>query len=120
MKYEYKASLVRIIDGDTYELEVDLGFKISFREKVRLYGADTPEVFGKNASQEGRDASAFVKKLLEAQPDTFTVNTHKDRKGKYGRYLADILLVNDEDGTPLEVSVFLSTYLIQKRVATPL
>ena len=115
--YEYHAELVRVVDGDTYDLCVDLGFGISFKERFRLKGADTPEVYGSRASEEGREASAFVKALLEAQPGPLQIRTFKDKKGKYGRYLVDIHLTVDADGTSLDT--WLSEYLIDQDQATP-
>lgn len=91
MAYTYNARLVRVIDGDTFELSFDLGFGISFTEKVRLFGVDTPEIFHASCDEEkahGMKARAFVARVLANQ--RLVVKTHKDRKGKYGRYLAEI------------------------------
>ena len=115
--YEYQAKLVRVIDGDTYELCVDLGFGVRKVDKFRLYGVDTPEKFGRNACEEGELVSVFVKQLLEAQPEWFTIQTYKDRQGKYGRYLVDIFLSTDEEGRGL-TSTRLSEYLVFKNLAT--
>jgi micrococcal nuclease len=117
--YEYKAKLIRVVDGDTYDLEIDLGFKVRRTDRFRLVGADTPEVFGKNASEEGRQASESVKRLLWAQP-SITIRTLKDKQGKYGRYLADIRITHNGDGDPLPDTVWLSQYLIDQGIATPL
>jgi len=91
MKYEYEARLVRVIDGDTFELSFDLGFGVSFTEKVRLFGADTPEIFHAKTDAEkahGMAARAFVADALANRK--LIVETHKDRKGKYGRYIAAV------------------------------
>lgn len=115
--YEYRATVVRVVDGDTYDLDVDLGFHVTIRERFRLYGADTPEKFGSRASPEGHIASDFVKDLLAAQPMPVLIKTVKDRKGKYGRYLINILLTHDERGTQWDSEVWLSDYLIDKGLA---
>ncbi len=54
--YQYKAKIVRVIDGDTYEIDIDLGLSVWVRgERVRLYGVNTPEVYGvKRESNEYR------------------------------------------------------------------
>jgi len=114
--YTYMARLERVVDGDTYVLRVDCGFSISFTEKFRLNGANTPEKFGRNASDEGRTASEFVAALLRAQPEPFEIRTYKDKKGKYGRYLVDIILTHDENGE-LMPARSLSGYLITKDIA---
>lgn len=109
--YEYKARLLRVIDGDTYELDIDLGCHCHVVEKCRLYGADTPEVYGKNACDAGREASEFVKELLARQGEELQIRTHKDRQGKYGRYLVDVKLQSDAQGNP--VDEWLSSHLVE-------
>ena len=66
--YEYKAKLVRVIDGDTIDCIIDLGFDVRLKERIRLKGIDTPE------------------------SDEFTIITELDKKGKYGRILGTIIL----------------------------
>lgn len=115
--YEYSARLIRVIDGDTYELDIDLGLHCHRIEKCRLQGADTPEVYGKNACDAGREASEFVKKLLAQQDPVLHVCTYKDRAGKYGRYLVDVKLQADIDGDPIDQ--WLSDYLVGEGQAVP-
>jgi endonuclease YncB( thermonuclease family) len=126
MLYTYKARLAteeRWVDGDTYWFWVDLGLDTWHKSKFRLRGADTPEVFGRKASEEGRESSKFVEKLLLAQKGSLLIKTFKtrttdrDKKGKYGRYLADVLIEQDENGNtfPDEVRpVWLAQYLIDQ------
>ena len=90
--YQYQAQIQKVVDGDTYEIDIDLGLKVWARkEKVRLYGVDTPEVYGvKKDSEEyklGKQASDFAKSIIK-KGDWSIVETMKDAKGKYGRYLA--------------------------------
>lgn len=110
--YEYKARLLRVVDGDTYELDVDLGLHCHRVEKCRLYGADTPEVYGKNACDAGREASEFVKELFAKQVEVLVIRTYKDKVGKYGRYLVDVKLQADIEGNPM--TKWLSDYLIEQ------
>lgn len=98
--FEYEAKAVRVIDGDTIELDIDLGFSITRREKVRLYGVNTPELTDKDP--------AIRKKALEAKQavinmvmgKTLQIKTLKDKLDKYGRILVIIhvngFIVNDE------------------------
>ena len=82
--YEYKAVVTRVIDGDTVELAVDLGFAITINEKFRLLGVDTPEM----PTPEGKSAKAAVEvKLLNK-----TITVRSEGKDKYGRYLATLFL----------------------------
>lgn len=92
--YIYSCKVNRVIDGDTLDLEIDLGFNIRIRERVRLYGVDTPEIFGANSSPEGATASDFTKKWVEeysAKPGKLEYHSLKyDYKDKYGRSLGSL------------------------------
>jgi micrococcal nuclease len=93
--YEYQATCTRVVDGDTYDLDIDLGLHVHVHERVRLRGVDTPETYGvKKDSEEyaaGIKATERVVELL-VPGMSFIVTTHKDKKGKYGRYLVDVIL----------------------------
>ncbi len=89
--YQYQAVIQKVVDGDTYEIDIDLGLTVWVRnERIRLYGVNTPEVYGvKKDSPEylqGKAASDFVKSIIK-KGDLAIVETLKDAKGKYGRYL---------------------------------
>ena len=99
--YQYKAVIRKVVDGDTIEIDIDLGISTWIHmEKVRLYGIDTPEVYGvKKGSPEwelGNKASEFVKMYLK-ENDEVIVETYKDRKEKYGRYLALVFIKFDQN-----------------------
>jgi len=90
--YQYNAVIRKVVDGDTVEIDIDLGLSAwVHNEKIRLYGIDTPEVYGvKKGSAEwerGNQASEFVKKHL-IENDKVIIETIKDKREKYGRYLA--------------------------------
>ncbi|WP_163707655.1 thermonuclease family protein [Mangrovibacterium lignilyticum] len=90
--YQYQAEIVKVVDGDTYEIDIDLGLSVWVRkERIRLYGVNTPEVYGvRHDSEEyqlGKAASDFVKSIMK-KGNLAIVETLKDSKGKYGRYLA--------------------------------
>lgn len=90
--FQYQAEIVKVVDGDTYEIDIDLGLSVWVRgERVRLFGVNTPEVYGVRRDSDeyraGKAASDFVKSLLK-KGDSAIVETLKDKKGKYGRYLA--------------------------------
>lgn len=96
--YEYRAQCVRVVDGDTYDIEVDLGFSIRHQIRVRLKDIDTAELNSKNAAerQHADEARVLATRLLTNVP--FTIRTEKDRIGIYGRYTASVTL---PDGTDL-------------------
>lgn len=90
--YQYNAIIQRVVDGDTLEIAIDLGLSVWIHdEKIRLYGINTPEVYGvKKGSPEwktGEKASDFVKSVLK-EKDEIIIETIKDKKEKFGRYLA--------------------------------
>lgn len=91
--YEYKADLVNIVDGDTQDIDVDLGFYTSKEIRVRLEGVDTHETYGvKKDSDEykkGMKEKEFVEDFYESA-DELTIKTMKDSQGKYGRWLARV------------------------------
>ena len=94
--YEYRARIVRVIDGDTVEAEVDLGFHISFLRTLRLFGINTPEVRGASRPQ-GLAARDHLIQLIDTHThgtSELIIQTQKDATGKYGRLLATLLADN--------------------------
>lgn len=87
--YEYRATVVSVYDGDTVTVDIDLGFGIVLKkQKLRLYGLNTPEVRG-TEKEEGKKVRDLVReKILDKQ---VIIKTYKDKKGKYGRWLAEII-----------------------------
>lgn len=86
--YEYSATLIRIVDGDTLDVRVDCGFRLYHDMRLRLAGINAPEL--KAANGDGVDSRKW---LSERVPDSpFIIQTVKDRQEKYGRYLATIIV----------------------------
>lgn len=84
MNYEYKAKVVNVVDGDTIDALVDLGFKVQIMQRLRLTRVDTPE-----RTQPGYAAARdFVKQIAEGKEVTIT--THK--VSKWGYFLADVVI----------------------------
>lgn len=94
MKYEYSATLVKVVDGDTFDFLVDLGLYTFKKIRVRLHGCNTPELRGAE-KEEGKASKQYVIELFKNSKKQFKVTTHKDKKGKYGRWLADVWLTSD-------------------------
>ena len=87
--YTYKATVKSIYDGDTIRVDIDLGFVVIFRDQsLRLLGIDTPEVRGEERSQ-GLISKAFVEQRIPVG-SVIKIATQKDRKEKFGRYLATV------------------------------
>ena len=101
--YEYRARLVKVVDGDTVDVDIDLGFGIWMKdERVRIMGIDTPESRTRDKVEKlfGKAASARVKELLEEDIilKTQIARNGEDMKGKYGRILGDFIVERFEDG----------------------
>ena len=92
--FEYRAIVTKVYDGDTITVDIDLGFGIWVKkQKLRLYGIDTPEVRGKEREAGLRSRDALREKILGKE---IKIKTQKDKKGKYGRWLATIYGDSDE------------------------
>ena len=92
--YEYKCKIDRVVDGDTVDVDIDLGFGIWLRkERVRLYGIDTPECRTRDLEEKkyGLAAKSFVQDLLPVG-SMQTLRTRKDDKGKFGRILGEFVV----------------------------
>jgi len=89
--YEYKCKIVRIVDGDTVDVDIDLGFGVWMRkQRIRMYGIDTPESRTSDKVEKvyGKAATEFLVKWTNA--GDLTLKTFKDGKGKFGRILGEL------------------------------
>jgi micrococcal nuclease len=97
--YKYKAKVDRIVDGDTIDITIDLGFKITTHQRIRMSGINTPETYNvKKDSEEyknGLAAKQFVEHRIAENNFEAIVETEKDT-GKYGRYIGTLWLADNE------------------------
>ena len=94
--YEYSCRINRVIDGDSVDVCIDLGFDISFTSSVRLYGIDTPE--SRTRDPQEKKCGLLSKNFLEEavkNGKNIIIRTQKDEKGKFGRVLGSLII----DGT---------------------
>jgi len=92
--YEYKAKIRRFVDGDTIDVDIDLGFgMILSKQRIRLYGIDTPESRTRDKEEKfyGKLAAQFLKDQCK-KGSCITLRTYLDKKGKYGRILGEIIV----------------------------
>ena len=92
--HTYKCEILRVIDGDTVDVDIDLGFGVWLRkERVRIHGIDTPESRTRDLEEKkyGLAAKEFVKGYLKAGSDQL-LQTEKDKTGKFGRILGKFLV----------------------------
>ena len=96
--YEYKCEVTRVVDGDTIDCVLDLGFSILHKCRVRLYGIDTPESRTRDLDEKARGklASKFLEDSIKNGTEIILRSELKDSKGKYGRVLGSIV-VDDLD-----------------------
>ena len=95
--YEYKCNIVKVVDGDTVDVDIDLGFGVWMKdERVRIMGIDTPESRTRNLAEKalGLASKARLKELLKGQK--VKIATSKEGKGKFGRILADVIVIDKE------------------------
>ena len=108
--YEYNCKIVRVIDGDSIILDIDLGFGLWIHgESIRLFGVDCPECRSRDKEEKaaGLLAKEFVEDALHVG-GTYTLTTRE--KGKFGRYLGVIML---SDKTSINAA------LVKERLAVP-
>lgn len=101
--WKYLVKLDRVVDGDTIDFDVDLGFNVRKKVRVRLKNIDTHEIYGvKKESEEyqkGKKEAEFVEEVLK-NADKLAIQSYKNETGKFGRYLAEVK-VDDEHLTDL-------------------
>ena len=90
--YQYKAKLIKVVDGDTVDALIDCGFSTFKKERVRLYGINAPEsrTRDKKEKKRGLASKARLKELIKEGKNEFIVETMIDKKGKYGRLLGEL------------------------------
>ena len=90
--YEYNCEVTRVVDGDTVDVIIDLGFDISYSSRVRLYGIDTPESRTRDKDEKARGliSKDFLKSYLDK--GGVVIRTRKDKKGKFGRILGEMIV----------------------------
>ncbi len=112
--YEYRATIIKIIDGDTVDVDIDLGFNVVLKdERVRIAGIDTPESRTRDLEEKkfGLAAKARVKQLLgkTCVLKTQINKSGEDMKGKFGRILGDFNVYDsDTDSWKLLTSILIS------------
>ncbi len=109
--YMYKATVDRVVDGDTLKVTIDLGFTVFWKSSCRFYGVNTPELKSKDVTVKARAqaAKAFVSELLPAGTEIVIRSRELD---KYGRPLVDVFYGKD-------FAEHLNQILIDKAFAVP-
>jgi micrococcal nuclease len=96
-KHGYSCKLVRVVDGDTADAMIDLGFNTWVKKRIRFYGVDTWESRTRDLEEKkkGLEAKAFTKHLLQDSDDgKFSIISHGT--GKYGRVLGELFVKGEK------------------------
>ena len=110
--YQYNAELIRVIDGDTVKLRVDVGFRMAYTDNFRLAGIDTPEL--NSSDPEERERAQKAKDFLQLELHQRSIRIETTKPGKYGRWLATIEVYTSQAGW-----VDVNRMLLSKGLAVP-
>ena len=101
--FDYMVKVQRVVDGDTIDVSVDLGFDIWHNARVRMMGIDTPESRTRNLEEKalGLASKARLKELLKGKK--IRLECSKEGKGKFGRILADVVTI-DKEGNEININ----------------
>ena len=93
----YVKKVTKVVDGDTIDVEIDLGFDISFSSRVRLAGIDTPESRTADKAEKalGLEAKAYLKHAIESATSVVIKTEKMDSSEKYGRILGWVYINGD-------------------------
>ena len=91
--YEYNCTVDRVVDGDTIDVVLDLGFSVLYKSRVRLFGIDTPESRTRNKDEKarGKMASKYLEDAVNSG-DVVIRTELKDSRGKFGRVLGTVVV----------------------------
>ena len=94
--YEYNITIAKVVDGDTVDVDIDLGFGMSYKkQRVRMMGIDTPESRTRDLTEKkfGKASKAHLKDILERP---FDIELVSHDKGKFGRILGELFHQGNE------------------------
>ena len=97
--YEYRVKeVLKVVDGDTIDVDIDLGFNVSYTQRVRLAGIDTPESRTTDLKEKalGLEVKEYLKHSLEGAEDVVIQTEKPDSSEKYGRILGWLFINDDE------------------------
>jgi len=94
--YEYKCFTMRVIDGNTIDAEIDLGFNVLVRQRIKLHGIDCPDIRSNDPATKER-AQQARSRLVELVGKQFYCNTIMNKRGKIGRTLGHVYTMDSND-----------------------
>ena len=115
--YEYKCKIVRVVDGDTVDVDIDLGFGVwMHKERIRLHGIDTPESRTRDLEEKkyGLLAKEQIRFFLP-EGSMQTLVTVRDKAGKFGRILGKVKIFDSKN----DCETTINDWMIQEHHAAP-
>jgi micrococcal nuclease len=106
--HTYNAELARVVDGDTIDARIDLGFNVWIKRRIRLYGINTPESRTRDKAEKKRGLAAKkrLQEILVGNKRKFVLRSHGS--GKYGRCLGEMFLTSiDENRSEVSINKML-------------
>jgi len=100
---EYKAKVIKVVDGDTIDVDIDLGFSVILsKQRIRLFGIDTPESRTRDLEEKfyGKLSAQYLKDRCK-KGSYIRLRTYLDKKGKFGRILGELIV----DGINLNIQM---------------
>lgn len=88
--YFYSGTITRVLDGDTFDMSIDIGFNINTKDRIRLFGVNAPEL----KTPEGIKAKQFLEELIAQKGPEIVFYSIKDKRETFGRYLALVYFGN--------------------------
>ena len=112
--HEYNCKILRVVDGDTVDVDIDLGFDIILsRQRIRLYGIDTPE--SRTRDLDEKKYGLLAKQMVQDYcpvGSTITLRTRKDDRGKFGRILGEFMVYDAKTDSVRPVNnILIDSYL---------
>lgn len=111
--YKYKINIVKVVDGDTVDVDIDLGFStVLKKQRVRLMGIDTPESRTRDLVEKkfGKASKKHLKSLLESA-ESLSLISHD--RGKFGRILGTIIAHHTEGHPVFETEININDQMIE-------
>ena len=116
--YQYNCKIVKVVDGDTVDVDIDLGFDVWLKkQRIRLYGVDTPESRSRDLEEKkyGLAAKAFVESYLPVGSNQTLQTKMDDARGKFGRILGEFVVETEWEGKTIPSTV--NEHLVRKHHA---
>lgn len=110
MLYNYQVeSVIKVIDGDTIDVEIDLGFGVFVKRRVRLFGIDAPETRTRDKAEKarGKESKKFLSELIENTQEPIFLRSYD--LDKYGRVLGEIII----DGTSVSTTMVAEGHAVE-------